>query len=290
MSRRGVSTKYMNKIKSIVLFYNSQKKETFKFAQFVDKTLRTKRIKVFKICVNKDKFKPIQANAAISVGGDGTVLFAARHIVQMGMPLLGINAGGLGFLSSFEMEEFKKHINPFLKGRFNKICRKLLSVEVIRHGKRVFGPAPALNDCVVRTTEARAFHIKAGFENELLTQYFGDGIIISTPTGSTAYNLAVLGPIASPELDIVLISPICPHTLTHRPIILSSDKTIKLSIVKENKIPHRVSLCIDGQENFDLKILDEVVIKKYPKDLLMLVPSGFSHFNILRKKLKWGER
>jgi NAD+ kinase len=280
----------MAKFKKIVLFYNSKRKTTKLTTKAVEKFLLSKKIKVEKICVNSSLKRKIKADAAIAVGGDGTVLYAARFLVGNMVPILGINAGGLGFLSGIEPKEFKDFAEDFVNGRLKKDKRILLSVKVLRNKKKVFGPFPSLNDCVVRTSEARAFSIEANYDGEFLTEYFGDGVIVSTPTGSTAYSLAASGPIALPGLNIFILSPICPHTLSHRPIALSSDKKISLTLIGKHRQSHIIALCLDGQENFKLHIDDEIIIEKHPSRICMLVPDKFSHLEVLRKKLNWGKR
>ena len=280
----------MKSIKSVVLFFNSKRKKSVAFALSVEKTLKGRGVAVQRICVNDPVRDFRKADAAITVGGDGTVLYAARHVIKYGMPVLGINAGGMGFLSGVERSEFHKNRDAFLGNRFKKIKRQLLSVEVRRRGKPAFGPYPALNDCVIRSYESRAFTLKACCGRKFLSGYFGDGLIISTPTGSTAYNLAAFGPIVLPELGVFLLSPICPHTLTHRPIVLSSGEDIRITVGGKPGLDHHVTLSLDGQENFGLISADEIIIRKYPKNFEMLVPENFSYFDILRKKLSWGER
>lgn len=280
----------MKRIKSVVLFYNSKRKKAIVFAAGIEKRLSAAGVRVYRICVN-DAFCDFKAaDAAVAVGGDGTMLYAARHLMKHSVPALGINAGGLGFLSGMENAEFVSRIDKFLEGRFKKIKRSLLSAEVERGSKKVFGPSPALNDCVIRSTEARAFSLNVSYGRQFLSNYFGDGLIVCTPTGSTAYNLAALGPIAMPELEVALLSPICPHTLTHRPLVLSARENIKIKVRSARYGPHKVILSIDGQENFELKARDEIIIKKHPQTLEMLVPENFSYFDILRKKLGWGKR
>lgn len=311
----------------MVLFYNSKRKKSVAFASSVEKTLKGRGVAVIKICVNPvrdngrfvDKDGGIippsagghtvrlrrtafsngvndpvrdfkKADAAVTVGGDGTVLYAARQVIKYGMPVLGINAGGMGFLSGVERSGFRRNLDAFLGNRFKKIKRRLLAVEVRRRAKSAFGPYPALNDCVIRSAESRAFTLKACFGSSFLSEYFGDGLIISTPTGSTAYNLAVFGPIVLPELEVFLLSPICPHTLTHRPIVLPSGEDIRITVGGKSGLDHRVTLSLDGQENFELKSADEIIIRKYPVNFEMLVPEKFSYFDILRKKLNWGKR
>ena len=243
----------MKRIKSVVLFYNSKRKKAITFAAGVERLLENRGVRVSKVCVNDPVCKFEKADAAITVGGDGTVLYAARHVIRYGIPVLGINAGGLGFLSGIERSGFKKHLRAFLSDGFSKVRRQLLSVEVSRRGKKVFGPYPALNDCVIRSAEARAFSLRAFSGRQFLSEYFGDGLIISTPTGSTAYNLAALGPIVLPQLEVFLLSPVCPHALTHRPIVLSSSEDITIVVGSRPGHDHCVSLSLDGQENFVLR-------------------------------------
>ena len=280
----------MKRIKSVVLFYNSKRKKAITFAAGVERLLENRGVRVSKVCVNDPVCKFEKADAAITVGGDGTVLYAARHVIRYGIPVLGINAGGLGFLSGIERSGFKKHLRAFLSDGFSKVRRQLLSVEVSRRGKKVFGPYPALNDCVIRSAEARAFSLRAFSGRQFLSEYFGDGLIISTPTGSTAYNLAALGPIVLPQLEVFLLSPVCPHALTHRPIVLSSSEDITIVVGSRPGHDHCVSLSLDGQENFVLEAGDRIIIRRYPRNLEMLVPKDFSYFDILRKKLRWGKR
>ena len=280
----------MKSIKSVVLFYNSKRKKSGAFASGVEKALKARGAAVTKICVNEPAKDFRKADAAVTVGGDGTVLYAARRVIKYGMPVLGINAGGMGFLSGLERSDFRRNLEDFLGGRLKKVRRQLLSVSVLRRSGRAFGPYPALNDCVIRSAESRAFKLKASFGGKLLSEYFGDGLIVSTPTGSTAYNLAASGPIVLPELGVFLLSPICPHTLTHRPIVLPSGGELRIAVEGKPGLDHRVTMSLDGQENFELEPADEIVLRRHPRDLEMLVPENFSYFDVLRKKLSWGER
>jgi NAD+ kinase len=280
----------MKRINSVVLFYNSKRRKAMAYAAAIERRLKAAGAKVARICVNDAYCDFKAADAAVAVGGDGTVLYAARHVISRAIPVLGINAGGLGFLSGIEQKEFLKSLDVFLRGGFKKIRRSLLSVRVERAGKTVFGPLPALNDCVIRSPESRAFTLRASFGGQFLSEYFGDGLIISTPSGSTAYSLAASGPIVMPDLEVFLLSPICPHTLTHRPIVLSAAEDLKVAVRGGHSGPQVVTLSIDGQENFRLAPGDTVVVGKHGKNFQMLAPEGFSYFDILRRKLSWGER
>ena len=280
----------MKRIKNVVLFYNSKRRKALTYAAAIERRLKAAGAKVSRICVNDAYCDFKTADAAVAVGGDGTVLYAARHVTSRGVPVLGINAGGLGFLSGVEKKEFLGSVDLFLAGGFKKIKRSLLSVSVARGGNVVSGPVPALNDCVIRSHESRAFTLRASYGGQFLSEYFGDGLIISTPSGSTAYSLAASGPIVMPDLEVVLLSPICPHTLTHRPIVLSAAGELNVSVVSGRSGPQMVSLSIDGQENFLLEPGDAVVVRKHPRSFEMLAPQNFSYFDILRRKLSWGER
>jgi len=280
----------MKRVKSVVLFYNSKRKEAVSFTRGVERSMKDRGVGVSRVCVNEPECRFETADAAITIGGDGTVLYAARHVIRRGMPVLGINAGGLGFLSVLEQSDFKKYLDEFLAGGFARVSRQLLSVEVRRGGKKVFGPYPALNDCVIRSAEARAFTLRAYFGRQFLSEYFGDGLIVSTPSGSTAYNLAALGPIVLPELEVFLLSPVCPHTLTHRPIVLSSREGITIETEERSDRACGISLSLDGQENFLLEPSDRIGIRRYPERFELLIPPGFSYFDVLRKKLRWGKR
>ena len=260
------------------------------YAAAMERRLKAAGAGVSRVCVNDAYCDFKAADAAVAVGGDGTVLYAARHVISRGIPVLGINAGGLGFLSGIEQKDFLKNLDVFLRGDFKKIRRSLLSVSVERGGKTVFGPLPALNDCVIRSPESRAFTLRASFGEQFLSEYFGDGLIISTPSGSTAYSLAASGPIVMPDLEVFLLSPICPYTLTHRPIVLSAAEELKVEVRGGHSGPQVVTLSIDGQENFRLAPGDAVVVGKHNRSFHMLAPEGFSYFDILRRKLSWGER
>jgi NAD+ kinase len=282
--------KLMKRIKSVVLFYNSNRRKALSYAAAIERRLKAGGARVSRVCVNDAvcEFKP--ADAAVAVGGDGTVLYAARHVIARGMPVLGINAGGLGFLSGAEQKDFLKNADEFLRGGFIKIKRSLLSVSVLRGGRTVSGPLAALNDCVIRSSEARAFTLRASFGGKFLSEYFGDGLIVSTPSGSTAYSLAASGPIVMPDLEVFLLSPICPHTLTHRPIVLSAAEDLRVLVQGGRSGPQRLALSLDGQENFTLEDGDTVLVRRHTKSFEMLAPQGFSYFDILRRKLSWGER
>ncbi|PIS47116.1 MAG: NAD(+) kinase [Elusimicrobia bacterium CG08_land_8_20_14_0_20_51_18] len=275
-------------IKKVAVFFNSKRENAFKFYLGAVKHILSRGIKVEKICVNKSCRGPVKADLAISIGGDGTVLYAARHIINADIPLLSVNAGGLGFLSGVEPAGFEKIFDEIVKDKYRIIERFFLDVKVRSVGRE--RRYISLNDCVIRARDPRAFSLDVYYNGVFLSKYFGDGLIISTPTGSTAYNLASQGPIIMPHTNVFSLTPICPHTLTHRPMILPNGGEIEIEILKSLKESSRIIISVDGQENFELRPGDKIKISRYPEILKSLVPRNFSYFEVLRKKLSWGER
>jgi NAD+ kinase len=279
-------------INSAVVFYNESKPEAVKTLKMVQKALKERGVRVW---VGRDASvieKLRLADIAVALGGDGTMLRAARTLAPHSIPLLGVNSGGLGFLSGTDAADFNKQCDAILNGEFVLEERWMISVEVYRGGKRLFGPNIALNDCVIRCgDQARAISLSAASDHNFMAEYFGDGLIVSTPTGSTAYNLAAMGPIVDPSLNVLLIAPICPHTLTQRPLIIpaADPLTIKLTVRREHEAP-RVLMSLDGQVGCSLKVGDEVRIARYGKPFKLLLNPKRSYYEVLRAKLKWGER
>ena len=233
------------------------------------------------------------ADIAVALGGDGTMLRAARLLAPHSIPLLGINSGGLGFLSGSDASEFLRDCDAILKGKFFLEERWMIQVEAYRADRRIFGPNIALNDAVMRCgDQARAISLRARSGERFLADYFGDGLIVSTPTGSTAYALAAFGPIVDPSLDVLLIAPICPHTLTQRPLIIPNNAplSIRLTTRRPNEVPPRVLLSLDGQVGCSLKVGDEVRVTRYHRPFKLLLNPKRSYYEVLRRKLKWGER
>ena len=218
------------------------------------------------------------------------MLRVAREVAPRGIPLLGVNIGTLGFLSGTEASELGRRVDAVLAGRFLVEERSMLSAEVLRGGRRIYGPDLALNEVVIRCGEqARAITLSTRSGERVVADFFGDGLILATPTGSTAYSLAASGPIVDPSLDVTLVAPICPHTLTQRPLIVPAHLplSIRLGRRREGEVP-RVLVSLDGRSGCELKVGDEVRIRRAETPLRLLLPPGRSFFEILRRKLKWG--
>jgi NAD+ kinase len=224
---------------------------------------------------------------AIVVGGDGTLLNAARSLAECGVAVLGVNLGRLGFLVDVSPEEMPDQLDRILAGDFTEEQRTLLHMTVTRDGK-VLGESAALNDVVVHKKDiARMIELDTYIDRHFLNTNRSDGLIISTPTGSTAYALSGGGPILHPRLNAITLVPICPHTLSNRPIVLHDESTIEI-IIHKGTLEATVSC--DGQVNQSLEADDLITVRKHDHALRLLHPPGHDYFAVLREKLRWSEQ
>jgi len=229
---------------------------------------------------------PKTVDWVVVLGGDGTLLGAARRVGRFGSPILGVNLGGLGFLTGIPFERLYPVIEMMINGRLEVESRVMLETKVLRKGK-VVCRFEVLNDVVInKVTLARIIDLDVAINEEFLTTFRADGLIISTPTGSTAYNLSAGGPILYPTMETFILTPICPFTLTNRPIIIPDTSVIQIKM--KNKSEETVVLTFDGQVGFDLYYDDKVIIRKSEKKIKLFRPPDHSYFNILRTKLMWG--
>jgi NAD+ kinase len=276
---------------SVLLFRHEAKPDAARALDLVRRLLTVRGVRSW-IADGKLGEAARRADLAIALGGDGTMLRVAREVAPRGIPLLGINLGDLGFLSALEAAEFRRSVDAVLAGRFAVEERSMLSAEVLRGGRRVFGPGLALNECVIRCgDQARAVTLSTLSGERFVTDFFGDGLIVATPTGSTAYALAAMGPIVDPALDVTLLAPICPHTLTQRPLLVPAHLplSIRLARRRTHEAP-RVLVSLDGRHGCELKVGDEVRVRRARAPLRLLMPPGRPFFEVLRRKLKWGQR
>jgi NAD+ kinase len=223
----------------------------------------------------------------IVLGGDGTLLSVARLVGDHEVPILGVNLGGLGFLTEITLEELYRVLERVVQGDFVTDERVVLNAAVIRRGERMV-EFTVLNDAVInKGALARIVDLETTINGEYLTTFKSDGLIISTPTGSTAYNLSAGGPIVYPSLHCIIITPICPHTLTNRPIMIPDDVEIRAMLKTKQQ---EVILTLDGQQGFTLEFEDVVEVRK-AEGRILLIKSPYRHyFEVLREKLKWGGR
>jgi NAD+ kinase len=222
----------------------------------------------------------------IVLGGDGTLLSLARFQGSREVPILGINMGSLGFLTEVYDSEAMDQLQAAFDGRIECSMRMMLQSELVRGDESK--PLPhVLNDIVInKSAVARIFDLDVIVNGERISTIRADGLIVSTPTGSTAYNLAAGGPIVHPEMNVFILAPICPHTLTNRPLVLPGDSLVELRINGGEE----VYLTLDGQEGFPLVENDLVRVRRGERTLCILSPVGRSYFEVLQNKLKWGER
>jgi NAD+ kinase len=231
---------------------------------------------------------PEGCDLAVVLGGDGTLLSAARAVGERAIPLLAVNLGGLGFLTAISTSDLFPELEKALEGPHKLSRRRMLTVAHVRDG-RTLGAYHALNDVVIAKSEiARIVDLEAWAGDSFVCAYKADGLIISTPTGSTAYSLSAGGPIVYPTVNAICLTPICPHTLTNRPLIIPSDMPIK--VVSRAREEGSSYLTVDGQVGMPLAPGDAVECAIADFDVLLIQPPSRTFFDVLREKLKWGER
>jgi NAD+ kinase len=218
------------------------------------------------------------------LGGDGTMIATSRMVADTEVPVLGINFGGLGYLAEFRIEELYAALESILSGNYRLDKRVMLSVEV--PGEAQPANHRVLNDVVInKSALARIIEIEAYLNGQFVNSFRADGLIVSTPTGSTAYNLSAGGPVIFPSMNAVVITPICPFTLSNRPIVVPDDAIIELRLKTDKE---DVALTLDGQVGLPLKVDDRVVIRKSKTTFNLVQPMNRNYFDVLRDKLRWG--
>jgi NAD+ kinase len=229
-----------------------------------------------------------QADLIVILGGDGTLLSIARHIQESSRPILGVNLGGLGFLTAITLDELFQVMNELLAGNYSLSRRMVLSVALYR-GSRMISRHNVLNDIVInKGAMARIIDLKTVIDNSLVNTFKADGLIFSTPTGSTGYSMSAGGPIVYPTLNCITVAPICPHTLSNRPLIVPPVVTIETTLTSTDS--DDVFLTLDGQTGVSMQPLDRIVITKSSHSIELVTSPSKTYFEVLRNKLKWGER
>src|ERR1700679_1597394 len=234
--------------------------------------------------VDMPRHKP---NLVIVLGGDGTLLAAARAFARTTTPILSVNLGSLGFLTEIPLSDLYSTLDDWCHNQADIEIRSMMHAAIVRDGKTI-QEWDALNDVVVaKGTIARMGDFTVEIEKQFVATFRADGVIVSTPTGSTAYNLAADGPIVMPNVNAMLVTPICPHLLTIRPIVVAGDAQICVHVVG---VPNEIYLTVDGQEAVQLQLGDQVHCQRSDFSVRMLRHKPNGLFSVLRSKLKWGER
>lgn len=222
----------------------------------------------------------------VALGGDGTMIATARLLGDADVPVLGINYGTLGYLAEFRIEEMFDGLEAVFKGEYRIEARVRLAVEIFRE-ETLLMHNRVLNDVVInKSALARIVHIEAYLNHQLISAFRADGLIISTPTGSTAYNLSAGGPVIYPSMNAVVITPICPFTLSDRPIVVPDDALIEVYLRTPDE---EVFLTLDGQVGLPLEVGDRVLIRKSHTSFKIVQPHNRHYFEVLREKLRWGK-
>ncbi len=281
-------------IRNIVVVYRPESQAALKTATELAGWLKKRSMKVY--CHPQQRLagvvriksaKMSKVDLVIVLGGDGTYLQAVRMLGGVSAPILGVNMGSLGFLTSTRREDLYAELAMTLENKMEMRPRAMLDVKVQRQGT-VIQEAQVLNDVVIeRGPFSQLINIAMYSENHMVGEVKADGVVIATPTGSTAYNLAAGGPILHPYVHSFVVTPICPHSLTHRPIIFPDDQTLTFRLLNKKQ---RAFLTIDGQSGGDLRAGDEVVISRAECDHYILRRPSQNYFDLLREKLKFGER
>ena len=226
-----------------------------------------------------------QADLAVVMGGDGTMLNIARMLVSYDVPLIGINQGRLGFLTDLSVDTMFETLDKILAGEFTTERRMLLYAEVIRDDVSVFGSL-AFNDVVLyRGMSSGMIEFEVRVNNEYVNTLRSDGLVVTTPTGSTAYALSSGGPILHPGLDLIALVPVCPHTLSNRPIVIGPDARVQIQMHSSAN----VRINCDSHSCFDLEQTDSIIVRRFPKTVRLLHSINHSYYRMLREKLGWSE-
>ena len=266
--------------KTIALFFNSKRETCSKAAKDLKASLEKEHIKTKILSYDNPKIDK-NIDLIFSLGGDGSLLKIVRKSAHRKIKILGLNFGHLGFLTYDKHVSIKELLKVLKADKFCLQERALLDVQVIRNKKATF-KGIALNECTIKSNKARAIHLNTFYEKSELKEYFADGLMLCTPTGSTAYNLAAGGPILEPSLEAFILTPICPHTLAQRPLVLKLHSPLFIEGQNESH------LCLDGQVFFKLSKKDKVQIKRSPLNAKIIFTQDYDFFKLLTQKLTWG--
>ncbi len=268
------------RIRSVVIIANPEKRHAENARPRLISWFKKRRISVL------TAHQLAKADAVLTLGGDGTILAVAPAAAKASVPVFGINTGRLGFMTAIDLEHMYGALAQWIAGKWVTSSRMMLDVEA----PRVKGLHLALNDAVIRTgSTTRVTRISATLGGVDMGVFVGDGVIVASSTGSTAYSLSAQGPVVHPELDAMVMTPICAHSFTQRPVVFPGNMELELKLV-DNKTGNKVQLSLDGQRVFDLAPEETVRIRRSQYKLELLHSPEQTYFGVLREKLSWGER
>lgn len=278
------------KLTTVVVVANLEKSKAAEYLKSIVKVLEARGIRSLILSYRGQESvtsaleaEYAEAQAAIVLGGDGTVLFCARLFASRPIPLLGINLGTVGFMTEVLGEEWLEAFDRFVGGEAVLSERLMLDIEVKRGGKTLLRES-ALNDCVLSGASAsRLVVLDVDLSGVFLGQYRADGLIVATPTGSTAYSLSAGGPILHPETEALILTPICPHSLSNRPLVLPAPEKITVSVKQNQRIP--VTLTVDGRGVFQPRPGDRITVGRHPRKALLVKSDRRSFYEIVHAKL-----
>ena len=280
------------KIKKIAVILRPSTPEIIDSYILLEKTFKKYNIEVLlekdsAIMINRDgeEFSKLgrSCDAFVTLGGDGTLIATVRKSFDFDIPILGVHAGNLGFLADLSMSELDSFVQKIVNNDYKLDERAVLEAIVIKDEKEV--KMYAFNDIVLtRTRVSNMIHIETLVDSKAFNTYYGDGVIVSTPTGSTAYNLSAGGPVLFPMTNVFALTPICPHSLTQRPVVLPGKFAIEMKTSEE-----RALIIIDGQDMHELGLGESVHIKLATKTVKLIRKEEYNYFNVLKEKLGWGE-
>lgn len=272
-------------IKKVWIAYHPHKPDAKKVVAAITGYLEKRKISTYSSSELKTTLS--ENDLVIALGGDGTLLKVAREVAVYNVPVLGVNLGGLGFLTEVTLEEVYRLLARVLEDKVNTEKRMMLCAELWRNQKKI-GEYHALNDVVVNSSrQARVISLDLEVDRTTVANYVADGLIVSTPTGSTAYALSAGGPIVYPDMKVVVVAPICPHMLTLRPLIFSADKQIAITVKSSDR---QSNLTMDGQMAIPVRLNDVIRIKEAEEKLILVMNPYKNYFEVLRAKLRWSER
>jgi NAD+ kinase len=275
------------RIHRAIIFVNSLKEEAITLRREVEQYLQKLSIASEMIVVDESNVPSIPENTdlAITLGGDGTLLYGTRCLAGRNIPILAVNLGDFGFITEISRAEWADVLTNYLEGRLGVSRRVMLDTELCRAGKPL-KRFSGLNDAVVRAGDfARIITLRVQLSNTYVARYRADGLIVATPTGSTAYSMSAGGPILHPEMDAFILNPICPFTLSNRPIVIPGGEICILEVEEIQRTD--IVLMIDGQEVCNLKPKDQVVFRKSARHTLIIQSDKRNFYEVLRSKLNW---